>query len=162
MGTIREWSDDDLNSKGTIPDRFSCKTNSRWSFFHPLKSLINPRYHIQTHSAWANFQSRETRARKFYKIFVCSLYIQLFSKARIRTFIHVNQKERSCTAKNVSLENEETLFECNMLYTHGSIPAPIECWSFQSFWQVFITGLQANSIFVGSFSQSRYRINYAQ
>lgn len=51
MGTIREWSDDDLNSKGTIPDRFSCKTNSRWSFFHPLKSLINPRYHIQTHSA---------------------------------------------------------------------------------------------------------------
>ena len=106
MGTIREWSDDDLNSKGTIPDRFSCKTNSRWSFFHPLKSLINPRYHIQTHSAWANFQSRETRAHENFIKYLCSLYIQLFSKARIRSFIHVNQKERSCTAKNVSLETK--------------------------------------------------------
>mgnify|MGYP007023058680 FL=1 len=176
MGTIREWSDDDLNSKGTIPDRFSCKTNSRWSFFHPLKSLINPRYHIQTHSAAllecvSQFSiARNARIRKstvlarnrnyqdhhphYLELFwgiskerkncICFTF-NYFQKPRIRTFIHVNHVQ-SKAKKNVSLEKKTILLRLNICErsssTHGRIPAPIECWSFQSFWQVFITKQQ--------------------
>ena len=48
--------------------------------------------------------------------------------------------------KNVSLEKKTILLRLNICErsnsTHGRLPAPIECWSFQSFWQVFITKQQ--------------------
>lgn len=86
MGTIRKWSSlllqlQVLMTWIPIADRFSCKTNSRWSFFHPEQSLINPRYHIEHRFISAcvsqfSMPLKPTNSPKILLIIACFIIIQ--------------------------------------------------------------------------------------